>query len=71
MRTQGGRGARLTPVDDEPRARAMEPAGGRVEALFDQNLFRIHVNRERSSAFWMRRSGASAVWSSAPASALT
>jgi hypothetical protein len=58
MRTQGGRGARLTPVDDEPRARAIEPAGGRVEALFDQNLFRIHVNRERSSAFWM----AASIW---------
>lgn len=59
MRSQGSRGARLTPVDDEPRARVMDnPVGGRVEALFDQNLFRMHVNRERSSAFWM----AASIW---------
>lgn len=60
MRSQGSRGARLTPVDDDPRARVVaEPAqNGRVEALFDQNLFRIHVNRERSSAFWM----AASIW---------
>jgi hypothetical protein len=60
MRSQGGRGARLTPVDDEPRARAITETGpgGRVEALFDQNLFRMHVNRERSSAFWM----AASIW---------
>ena len=58
MRSQGGRGARLTPVDDEPRARAIQDTGPRVEALFDQNLFRMHVNRERSSAFWM----AASIW---------
>ncbi|GAM97218.1 hypothetical protein U91I_00843 [alpha proteobacterium U9-1i] len=28
------------------------PDRGRIEALMDQNLFRMHIRRERSSAYW-------------------
>lgn len=34
------------------------PERGRIEALFDQNLFRLQVRRERSAAFWM----AASIW---------
>jgi hypothetical protein len=59
MRTQNARPVRLTPVDEE-RGRQVSDLGdaGRMDALFDQNLFRLHVRRERSSAYWF----AAAIW---------
>jgi hypothetical protein len=48
MRSQGGRTVKINPVDDVHEL----PDRGRVEALFDQNLFRMQIQRERSAAFW-------------------
>lgn len=51
MRSRGGRTIKVNPVDDDPQVQD-HPERGRIEALFDQNLFRMHVRRERSSAYW-------------------
>jgi hypothetical protein len=58
MRSQGGRTVKMNTVEDAAREVAERgPAnGGRVEALFDQNLFRMHMARERSSSFWFAAS---------------
>lgn len=50
----------ITPVDEEFRGNAVQdhPERGRIEALFDQNLFRLQLRRERSAAFWM----AATIW---------
>ena len=63
MRNKGGRTVNITPVDDTgtPRARVVhdlsERGGGtRMEALFDQNMFQMHIRRERSSAYWFAAS---------------
>ncbi|MES1199167.1 MAG: hypothetical protein ABUS48_04220 [Pseudomonadota bacterium] len=50
----------ITPVDEEFRGTAVQdhPERGRIEALFDQNLFRLQLRRERSAAFWM----AATIW---------
>jgi hypothetical protein len=60
MRNKGSRTISVSPVDDEPRGRQVidMPERGRIEALFDQNLFRMHIKRERSSAYWF----AASVW---------
>ena len=62
MRSKGGRTVNITPVDEDPRARVVhdlnERGGTRMEALFDQNMFRMHIRRERSSAYWF----AASVW---------
>jgi len=60
MRSKGGRTVNITPVDEEPRARVLhdlnERGGTRMEALFDQNMFKMHIRRERSSAYWFAAS---------------
>ncbi|HVY83552.1 MAG TPA: hypothetical protein VG943_00335 [Caulobacterales bacterium] len=50
----------ITPVDDDFRGPQVQdhPERGRIEALFDQNLFRLQIRRERSAAFWM----AASIW---------
>ncbi|HWA01294.1 MAG TPA: hypothetical protein VG841_13370 [Caulobacterales bacterium] len=50
----------ITPVDDDFRGPQVQdhPERGRIEALFDQNLFRLQLRRERSAAFWM----AASIW---------
>jgi hypothetical protein len=59
MRTQNARPVKLTPVDEEHRGRLADLGEqGRMDALFDQNLFRMHVRRERSSAYWF----AASIW---------
>ncbi len=56
MRSQGGgRTVKINTVEDAARDVA-DRNGGRVEALFDQNLFRMHMQRERSSSFWFAAS---------------
>ncbi len=56
----GGRTVNITPVDESPRARVVhdlnERGGARMEALFDQNMFQMHIRRERSSAYWFAAS---------------
>lgn len=58
MRNKGSRTISVSPVDDEPKGRQVidMPERGRIEALFDQNLFRMHIKRERSSAYWFAAS---------------
>jgi hypothetical protein len=60
MRNKGGRTVNISPVDDNPRARVVhdlnERGGTRMEALFDQNMFQMHIRRERSSAYWFAAS---------------
>jgi hypothetical protein len=60
MRNKGSRTIQVSPVDDEPKGRQVidMPERGRIEALFDQNLFRMHIRRERSSAYWF----AASIW---------
>lgn len=58
MRNKGSRTISVSPVDDEPRGRQVIEMPGRMEALMDQNLFRMHIKRERSSAYWF----AASVW---------
>jgi len=60
MRSQGGRTVKINPVEDvrnEVNDR-LRGGDGRAEALFDQNLFRMHIQRERAAAFWF----AASVW---------
>lgn len=52
MRNQGGRPVKINPVDEVRD----HPERGRVEALFDQNLFRMQIQRERSASFWFAAS---------------
>ncbi len=59
MRTQNARPVKLTPVDEDSRGRhGVTDLGdhGRLDAVYDQNLFRLHVKRERSSAYWFAAS---------------
>ena len=60
MQRKGGRTVNITPVDESPRARVVhdlnERGGTRMEALFDQNMFQMHIRRERSSAYWFAAS---------------
>lgn len=51
MSSRGGRTVKINPVED-----VHELHGGRVEALYDQNLFRLQIQRERSGAFWFAAS---------------
>ena len=51
MSSRGGRPVKINPVDD-----VHELPTGRVEALYDQNLFRLQIQRERSGAFWFAAS---------------
>lgn len=55
MRNRGGRPIKVSPVDEDPHVQD-HPDRGRIEALFDQNLFRMHIRRERSSAYWFAAS---------------
>lgn len=54
MRSQRGKTVKVGPVDDDRREAEVHdlPERGRIEALFDQNLFRMHLRRERASAYW-------------------
>jgi len=52
MRSRGGRTIKVTPVDEDHHQVSDHPDRGRIEALMDQNLFRMHIRRERSSAYW-------------------
>jgi hypothetical protein len=52
MRSRGGRTIKVTPVDEDTHQVQDHPDRGRIEALMDQNLFRMHIRRERSSAYW-------------------
>lgn len=55
-----GKTIKMGPVDEERRDAQVHdlPERGRIEALFDQNLFRMHIRRERASAYWF----AAALW---------
>jgi len=57
MRSQGGRTVKMSVAEEAQRGPDISDRG-RVEALFDQNLFRLHIQRERSSAFWF----AASIW---------
>lgn len=52
MRSRGGRTIKVSPVDEDSHQVQDHPDRGRIEALMDQNLFRMHIRRERSSAYW-------------------
>lgn len=53
------KGVEILPVDDHHGGAIQDhPERGRIEALFDQNLFRLQIRRERSAAFWM----AASIW---------
>jgi hypothetical protein len=52
MRSRSGRTIKVNPVDEDTHQVQDHPDRGRIEALMDQNLFRMHVRRERSSAYW-------------------
>jgi hypothetical protein len=56
MRSRGGRTIKITPVDEDHHQVQDHPDRGRIEALMDQNLFRLHIRRERSSAYWFAAS---------------
>jgi hypothetical protein len=59
-----GKTIKMGPVDEDRRDAQVHdlPERGRIEALFDQNLFRMHIRRdirrERASAYWF----AAALW---------
>jgi hypothetical protein len=55
MRSRGGRTIKVNPVDEDHQVQD-HPDRGRIEALMDQNLFRMHIRRERSSAYWFAAS---------------
>lgn len=55
MRSRGGRTIKVSPVDEDTQVQD-HPDRGRIEALFDQNLFKMHIRRERSSAYWFAAS---------------
>jgi hypothetical protein len=59
MRTQNARPVKLTPVDEE-RGRLVTDLSDhtRMDAIYDQNLFRLQIRRERSSAYWF----AATIW---------
>lgn len=58
MRSQGARGARLTPVDDDTRPRPVADhlEARRYDPLFEEHMLKAQFRRERSSAYWFAAS---------------
>ncbi len=57
MRSQGARGARLTPVDDEPRRTVPDHLEARrYDPHFEEQMLKAQFRRERSAAYWFAAS---------------